>query len=202
MPGGPSQYRRTNRAEGVELAQIIFDLRLEGLSYRAIEAATTDPDGPTGGKRVAYASAKEMVDKEAARRIDPKVDAWRAIVVERLEGAHARLERLEAAALVVLERHHITVNNGRIITLADGEPLLDDGPVLAAIDRLAKIEDARLKNNESLRRLFGLDAPTKVDATVTETTQQDLELQEMLRDAKARVAAEEQALRASPGGEA
>ena len=201
MPGGPSQYRRTNRAEGVELAQIIFDLRLQGLSYRAIEAATQDPDGPTGGKRVAFASAKEMVDKEAARRIDPKVDAWRAIVVERLEGAHARLDYLEAAARTVLERHHITVNNGRIITV-DGEPLLDDGPVLSAIDRLAKIEDARLKNNESLRRLFGLDAPAKVDATVHEVTQQDLELQEMVRDAKARVAAQEEALRDSPGGEA
>lgn len=185
MPGGPSQYRRTNRAEGVELAQIIFDLRLQGLSYRAIEAATQDPDGPTGGKRVAFASAKEMVDKEAARRIDPKVDAWRAIVVERLEGAHARLDYMEAAARTVLERHHITVNNGQIIRV-DGEPLLDDGPVLSAIDRLAKIEDARLKNNESLRRLFGLDAPAKVDATITETTQQDIALQELVTEMRAK----------------
>ena len=195
MPGGPSQYRRTNRAEGVELAQIIFDLRLGGLSYRAIEAATQDPDGPTGGKRVAYASAKEMVDKEAARRIDPKVDAWRAIVVERLEGAHARLDRMEAAARTVLERHHITVNNGRIITV-DGEPLLDDGPVLAAIDRLAKIEDARLKNNESLRRLFGLDMPVKVDHTVTETTQQDIALQELVTEMRAKNANTVDTLRA------
>lgn len=196
MPGGPSQYRRTNRAEGVELAQIIFDLRLEGLSYRAIEAATQDPNGPTGGKRVAYASAKEMVDKEAARRIDPKVDAWRAIVVERLEGTHARLDRMEAAALVVLERHHITVNNGRVVTLDDGEPILDDGPVLSAIDRLAKIEDARLKNNESLRRLFGLDMPVKVDHTVTETTQQDIAVQELVAEMRAKNANVEGSLRA------
>lgn len=200
MPGGPSQYRRTNRAEGVELAQIIFDLRLQGLSYRAIEAATTDPDGPTGGKRVAFASAKEMVDKEAARRIDPKVDAWRAIVVERLEGAHARLDYMEAAARKVLERHHITVNNGRIITV-DGEPLLDDGPVLAAIDRLAKIEDARLKNNESLRRLFGLDAPAKVDATVHEVRQEDVELAELIREAQAKNAAEEARIKGGSASE-
>ena len=201
MAGGPSPYRKNNRAERTELAEIVFDLKLQGLSFRAIEAATTAPDGPTSGHRVPWSTARDLVREEAERRIDPKVDAWRAIIVERLEAAHERLDYMEAAARKVLERHHITVNNGQIIRV-DGEPLLDDGPVLAAIDRLAKIEDARLKNNESLRRLFGLDAPAKVDATVHEVTQQDLELQEMVRDAKARVAAQEEALRDSPGGEA
>ncbi|KND45377.1 hypothetical protein [Streptomyces stelliscabiei] len=201
-PGGPAPYRKNNRAERAELAELVFDLKLRGLSFRAIEEATQDPNGPTGGKRVPAGTARDLVRDEAARRVDPKVDAWRAIVVERLEAAHARLDRMEAAAHKVLERHHITVNNGRIITLDDGEPLLDDGPVLAAIDRLAKIEDARLKNNESLRRLFGLDMPVKVDATVTEVTQQDLELQEMLREAKAHVAAQEEELREGAGGEA
>jgi hypothetical protein len=34
--------------------------------------------------------------------------------------------------------------------------------------------------------------PVKVDATVTEVTQQDVELQEMLRDAKVKMQLEEQ----------
>ncbi len=201
MPGGPAPYRKNNRAERAELAEIIFDLKLRGLSFRAIEAVTLDPDGPTGGKRVAEATARDLVRQEAARRVDPKVDAWRAIVVERLESAHARLDRMEAAALKVLERHHVTVNNGRVIMLND-EPLLDDGPVLAAVDRLVKIEDARERNTAALRRVFGIDAPAKVDATVHEVTQQDLELQEMVREAKAHVAAQEQAIREGTGGEA
>lgn len=188
---GSDPYKRANKAAQAEKATLVFDLKLQGHSFHAIESITSDPDGPTGGERIPWTTARDLVKKEAARRVDPKVDAWRAIVIERLEATHTRLDRLESAALKVLERHHITVNNGRVITV-DGEPLLDDAPVLAAIDRLVKIEAERVRNGEALRRLLGLDMPVKVDATVHETTQQDLELQEMIRDAKAKVQLEEQ----------
>ncbi|WP_455362001.1 hypothetical protein [Streptomyces sp. SYSU K21746] len=49
--------------------------------------------------------------------------------------------------------------------------------------------------SESRRRMLGLDQPVAVHATVHEVTQQDLELQEMIRAARARVALEEQQLR-------
>ena len=65
-----------------------------------------------------------------------------------------RLDRLSEAAWTVLERQHVTVSNGQIIRL-DGEPLLDDGPVLQAIDRLLRISESR-------RKLEGLDAPSRV----------------------------------------
>jgi hypothetical protein len=201
MAAGPAPYRKANTAERTQRAVIVFDLKLQGHSFQRIEAITQDPNGPTGGTRIAAGTARDLLREEAARRVDPKIDAWRAIVVERLEASHERLDRMEQAARKVLERHHITVNNGRIIE-HDGEPLLDDGPVLAAIDRLIKIEDARERNAAALRRVFGIDMPVKVDATVHEVTQQDLELQEMVRDAKARVAAQEEVLRDSPGGEA
>jgi DNA-binding transcriptional MerR regulator len=126
--------------------------------------------------------------------------AFRAIVkgpAEKLLQMEAsRLDALYEEALAVLERDHVTVSHGKIITIRDPEtgdekPLLDDGPKLAAIDRLVKIR-------ESYRRLFGLDQPVKVDATVHQVTQQDLELQEMLREAKARTAAEEQQILDGP----
>ena len=185
MAAGPGPYNRRNRAGRAGLAELVFDLKVQGHSFRDIDTLSRDPSGPTGGERIPATTARDLVREEAARRVDPKVDAWRAVVAERLEAAHARLDNLEQAALEVLEREHITVNNGRIIVLND-MPLPDDGPVLAAIDRLVKIEDARQRNNESLRRLFGLDAPVKVDATVTETTQQDLELQEMVSEMRAK----------------
>ncbi|MGW8679649.1 hypothetical protein ACWGNN_01020 [Streptomyces sp. NPDC055817] len=194
MPvAGGAPYRKVNRAERAELAALVFDLKVQGLSFRAIDALTQAPDGPTSGHRVSASTAKDMVREEAARRVDPKVDEWRAMELARLDGSLERLKGLEDAARRVLEREHITVNNGRIITL-DGSPLPDDGPVLAAIDRLIKVEDARQRNSESRRKLLGLDAPAKFDAQVTEVTQQDLELQEMIRDAKARVQVEEQQL--------
>lgn len=65
-----------------------------------------------------------------------------------------RLDRMSEAAWAVLERQHVTVSNGRIVSL-NGEPLPDDGPVLAAIDRLLRISESR-------RKLDGLDAPSRV----------------------------------------
>lgn len=124
------------------------------------------------------------------------------IELERLDAQLVRLNDLETAARAVLDARHITVNNGRVIYHPDTEqPMEDDGPVLAAIDRLVKIEDARNRNAERRAKLTGIEAAVKVDATVHEVSQQDLELQEMLREAKARVAAQEEALRDGPGGE-
>lgn len=187
---GPSLHVRRNRATRAEYAAIVFDLTLQGLSTRRIDELTKDPDGPTGGHRISSTTVKEMIKEEAARRIDPKVDEWRAVQVTRLEAALSRLDALEEAAHEVLRREHITVNNGHIISL-DGVPLPDDGPVLSAIDRLIKIEDARVRNGEALRRILGLDMPVKVDATVHEVKPEDIELAEIIREAQAKNAAEE-----------
>lgn len=65
-----------------------------------------------------------------------------------------RLDRLATAAWGVLDRQHITVSNGKVITLG-GEPLVDDAPTLQAIDRLLRISESR-------RKLEGLDAPARV----------------------------------------
>lgn len=70
-----------------------------------------------------------------------------------------RLDTLYDAAMDVLEREHVTVSNGRVVTLHD-LPLPDDAPVLAAIDRLLKIQERRA-------RLLGLDAPTKAAISIT-----------------------------------
>ncbi len=82
----------------------------------------------------------------------------------------ARLDMLWRRAMLVLSRKHIAVSHGRIIYLREpeckhgfedegapvqGEPLLDDGPVLAAIRELRQLSESR-------RKLFGLDAATVV----------------------------------------
>jgi hypothetical protein len=198
MAAGPGPYNRKNPAEQAEKAAIVFQLKLDGHSFRAIEAITAAPDGPTRGDRIPWTTARDLLREELARRVDPKIDAYRALHLERLEGELVRLGELEARAKQVLDRHHITVNNGRVIAI-DGEPLQDDGPVLQAIDRLVRIEDARRKNNAEQRKLLGLDAPTKVDATVTETTQQDIELQEMVAEMRAKNANVGDTLRAKRG---
>lgn len=98
-----------------------------------------------------------------------KGEAWRAVQrallmvvkepAERLRQVEAaKLDELYVEALEVLERDHVMVSHGRIVYGDDGQPLLDDGPKLAAVDRLMKVR-------ESYRRLFGLDAATKTEVT-------------------------------------
>ena len=213
MAGGPAPSRRKNRAKATEYAAIVFDLKLEGLSYHAIDLLTQDPDGPTGGHRISDTIAKDLVKEEAARRLDPRVEAWRAIESARIEAGMARLresdeqlDKLAAATWDVLEAEHITVNNGHIISLA-GVPLPDYGPVLQAIGKLTNIENTRRGNvearrrlGESLRKLHGLDAPVRTEVQITEVTQDDLELAELVREAQAKNAIEEASIKGEASG--
>lgn len=144
-------------------------LRAEGWTFQQIADEIGFPD-------------KSQAHKAVRRALN---DVIKGPAEQLLAQEAARLDTLYEEALAVLERDHLTVSHGRIIKGDDGQPILDDGPKLAAIDRLVKIR-------ESYRRLFGLDQPVKVDARVTEVTQQDLELQEMLSEAKARMEVEEQ----------
>ena len=96
-------------------------------------------------------------------------DAWRGVQRARasvLQGPAEELIRTEAAqldilyteALEVLERDHVMVSHGRIICDDNGDPILDDGPKLAAIRELRTLR-------ESYRKLFGLDAATKTEVS-------------------------------------
>lgn len=82
------------------------------------------------------------------------VDALREIELE-------HLDELSRTVWAVLEREHVTVSHGKVIVIKDEagveHRLRDDGPTLAAVDRLVKIAERRA-------RLLGLDSAVKVDA--------------------------------------
>ncbi|MET7437807.1 hypothetical protein ACFYQQ_01180 [Streptomyces sp. NPDC005496] len=95
-----------------------------------------------------------------------KGDAWRAIDKCRkavLQQAGAELVASEArllddqfvAAMEILERDHVVVSHGRVVTGEDGKPLLDDGPKLAALREMRAVR-------ESYRKLYGADAAQKI----------------------------------------
>ncbi|MGK9463930.1 hypothetical protein ACSLFT_28450 [Streptomyces sp. G6] len=95
-----------------------------------------------------------------------KGDCWRAVQRCReaaLEQAGreliaveaAQLDDLFVAAMEILERNHVMVSHGRIVKDDVGTPILDDGPKLAAVREMRQIR-------ESYRKLFGLDAPSRV----------------------------------------
>lgn len=95
---------------------------------------------------------------------------------------NARLDELAVVALNILRKKHPVVSQGRLF--ADLE---DDGPRLAAIDRLLKINDARRKMN-------GLDAPSRVAINVVTEDIIDAQIEAL--------EAEEAGLKLLPGGHA
>jgi hypothetical protein len=119
--------------------------------------------------RAAELRAKGMHYRDIARELgidvhqahDDVRNALRAIVQEPAEELRTleleRLDRMYQAAADVLERQHVAVSHGKIVYQGE-EPLIDDGPVLQAIDRLLKIQARRAA-------LLGLDAATKTEVS-------------------------------------
>jgi hypothetical protein len=145
--------------------------------------------------------AQSAVDRALAEIIREPAEAVLHFELERLDAELRRLDTLEEAAREVLAADHIMVNNGRVIQHPGTDrPMEDHAPRLQAIDRLVKIEDARRRNGERRAKLTGIEAAVKVDATVHEVTQQDVELAELVREAQAKNAAEEARIKGNGGG--
>lgn len=64
-----------------------------------------------------------------------------------------------------------------------------------AAGRVARNIEVAVKVAERRAKLLGIDAPEKVEATVTEVTQEDIALAELVREAQAAAAVAEQRLR-------
>lgn len=101
-------------------------------------------------------------DKSDARKgIErAKADVARPAINKLIGTESQELDALYAAAVAILQRHHVTVSHGKVITwrnpeTSEDEPLQDDGPKLQAIQ-------VALRVRESYRKLHGLDQPSQV----------------------------------------
>jgi hypothetical protein len=192
LTGGPAH--RTQGATGARRAQQreqAYDLRLRGRTLRQISE----------DMGIATQTVSKLLREEIANRLDPLKDQY-------LQYELDRLDHMQQAVIAVLDNpgqlHHVAHWDGTYETNEAGERfkhitmvpvvIVDDRKILGAVDRLVRISESR-------RKLCGLDAPVKVqaDVQVTETTQEDLELQELLRDAKAKAAASAERIRSMGG---
>lgn len=130
---------RSNRAQDAERRAEAYQLKLRGLSDRAVAERMG----------VSHTSIQNWTKQEADERVLPLADELRKVQLE-------RLGEMRQAALEVLERFHYTVSHGKVICDQDGVPLEDDAPRLAAVDRLLRVE-------ERIAKLMGLDAPTRAE---------------------------------------
>lgn len=115
-------------------------LRSTNMTYQQI-ADTLNVSKPAAYKMVQRAI--NDVDKEPAE----------AAIAFELEN----LDRAERLVLALLERQHFVVSAGKLIYLGT-TPMVDDGYVLPAVDRLVKISESR-------RKLLGLDSVQKIDVS-------------------------------------
>ena len=125
-------------------------LRQKGFSYRKI-AQEMGVSGPTALKYVR--ASLERLEKENRH------EAGKLLAMEM-----ARLDDLYAKSYAVLEATHYLVSSGQVVKHNDVD-LLDDTPVLRAVDRLIKISERRCA-------LLGIDAqkPTDVNLSITNKT--------------------------------
>jgi hypothetical protein len=114
-----------------------------GRSYRAIAADLN----------ISVGSCHDAVRRAYRDIAEPETGPARAAEL-------ANLEATRDAALEVLARRHITVSNGKVITLYDEQrqkeiPLPDDGPILQAAQTIARV-------SATIHELMGWKAASKV----------------------------------------
>jgi len=122
---------RRRSVETIERDYRAYDLFRRGLSYRQIgaELGVNEKTAWEAVRRAARENAGDPLEAEAARQV----------FLDRFQ------DYRRAAQRVLSSRHYVTVQSGKIVTGPDGNPLLDDDPVLRALDRLAKIDDMELR---------------------------------------------------------
>jgi hypothetical protein len=147
MPGGAKEPQTSPKRLGVAVRRAeAVRLRLDGVRPARIAEIL--------GYKNAHHVVIDLQRAIAAMTVEPTAELRRLEI--------ARLDDMWIAVLDVLRREHLTVSHGKVIHLTDpndpegpGTPLVDDAPVLNAVDRLLKIQERRAK-------LLGLDAPTKI----------------------------------------
>jgi len=121
-------------------------LRAKGATYEEISIALGYHD---------RSHVRSAIKRHLATIIPPAAEELRQTMDD-------QLDELYRKAVAVLESEHFTVSHGQIIYHPDDDefgnsgrkPLIDDAPVLSAIDRVLKIQARRAA-------LWGLDAPSQ-----------------------------------------
>lgn len=158
----PEAHQDRTRRQAAERRAEILRLRIAGHSNSQIAHQLGISDG----------RASQLYHEALDRTVTEPAAEARKLELERLDDliTHAR---------AVLERTHYVVQGGEVI-LHNGVELVDDGPTLAALDRLIKLSETR-------RRLLGLDAPTRHQHELTGLEEVDAEIRELRAERERRV---------------
>ncbi len=118
-------------AQTMERDQQAYELFRRGQTYRQIAAELG----------ISHQTAFDAVRRAAKENaVDPfEADAARQVFLDRLQDYRC------AAQDVLRARHYHVTQTGKLAEGPDGSPLIDDEPVLRALDRLTRIDDMELR---------------------------------------------------------
>ena len=124
---------------------------------KAIELRLAGSDWQTIADQLGY-SDRGAACKDVTRALEAHIAEQHASLEVYRETELMRLDQLTVEVVRVLKaRHYVVTQSGRLVDDPQtGAPMLDDGPVLTAVDRLLKIQDRRAK-------LLGIDAAQRVE---------------------------------------
>lgn len=137
-----------------------------GRYTRTVEQAEQDAEAArlrSRGRSYPQIAAELGISKQSAQRAVARVLA-ETVAEAAAEVRQLELDRLDfilQQAIGVLEREHLVVSHGEVVRV-NRKPLIDDAPVLQAIDRILAIQTRRAK-------LLGLDAPKQVEVITVDT---------------------------------
>jgi hypothetical protein len=165
---------RRRSADTMRLDAEAYDMFRRGLSYRQIAAQPAEPGGPP---RYRSPNAAFQAVRRAARELasDPlKQAAARQVFLDRFQ------DYRRAAQRVLTTRHYAHTQAGRLVDAPGGGFLTDDAPVLAALDRLCKIDDMELRVRDlypATKQRIHVMTEDDVDAAIADLVQQVSELE-------------------------
>jgi hypothetical protein len=149
---GGNAHNDKLKLEGAEKRKRALQLRIAGFSCAQI-----------GEELGVNASTVHYYIQKAVKEIPKEeADEWRAIEM-------GRLDRMQTKAEEVLRKNHVYVSNRGEVVYDGKAKVIDDGPILQAINTVLGIMKRRAQ-------MLGLDSPTKIEqsGSVEVTTGYDL----------------------------
>lgn len=151
MPrGDPPNQQPSHRAMVARRRAKAIELKNRGLSWQQVAEQMEPEYNDTDGEPSAAFACVDVTRalKQANKELAMGLEEYR-------EAARMRLDGLRRQVFAVLARPHYVMYQGQFVIDENGDKVRDDAPVLAAVDRLMKIEERQAK-------IDGTDASEKL----------------------------------------
>lgn len=146
--GDPPSHQPSHRAMVAQRRARAIELKNRGLSWQQVAEQVPYLDAE-GNPSAAFACVDvTRALKQANKELSMGLEEYR-------EAARMRLDGLRRQVFAVLARPHYVLHAGQIVKDEQGNPIRDDGVILAAVDRLMRIEERQAK-------IDGTDASEKL----------------------------------------